>query len=66
MEPRHKRQWPRCRPPARMQGRGQEDGLTTQPSLRDGAQQARLQEQHARWMGLAVFVIVLLACLVLQ
>ena len=44
----------------------EEDPLTTQPALRDGAQQARLQQRQARWMGAITFVIVLVACLVLQ
>lgn len=44
----------------------EEDPLTTEPALRDAEQQARLQERQARWMGVAVFVVVLLAALALH
>lgn len=49
-----------------MRAEDEEDTLTTEPAVRDAEQQARLQERQARWMGLAVFVVVLLAALALH
>ena len=53
-------------PGRRMRAEDEEDTLTTEPAVRDAEQQARLQERQARWMGVAVVVVVLLAALALH